>query len=174
MVGWETFSFSLARVTPPSRTTVQKWKRWWWLRVSTRRRYIEAGLWITSPRRIGPRGGHGPDWEPVGKEAWSDAGRTLRVDVTGDVLVPDVLREKLVRHVLLALSRFGPRVRRATVRLAEPANPLGGVDQRCRIHAWLRDESTLHTRLTTRSAAQRPVPPAGTPCSTTIVIFMLP
>jgi hypothetical protein len=68
----------------------------------------------------------------------------LRVDVTGDVLVSDVLREKLVRHVLLALSRFGPRVRKATVRLAAPANPLGGVDQRCRIHAWLKDTDDLH------------------------------
>jgi hypothetical protein len=67
----------------------------------------------------------------------------LRVDVTGDVHVPDVLRARLVRHVLLALSRFGPRVRRATVRLAEPANPLGGVDQRCRIQAWLQDSEDL-------------------------------
>lgn len=59
--------------------------------------------------------------------------------MTGDVLVSDVLRERLVRHVLLALSRFGPRVRRATIRLAEPANPLGGVDQRCSIRASLQD-----------------------------------
>ena len=28
IVGCETCSLSLARVTPPSRTTVQKWKRW--------------------------------------------------------------------------------------------------------------------------------------------------
>jgi hypothetical protein len=68
----------------------------------------------------------------------------LRVDVTGDVHVPDVLRARLVRHVLLALSRFGPRIRRATVRLAEPVNPLGGVDQRCRIQAWLQDSEDLH------------------------------
>lgn len=64
--------------------------------------------------------------------------------MTGDVRVSNALRERLERHVLLALSRFGPRVRRATVRLTEPVNPLGGVDQRCRIRAWLQDTDDLH------------------------------
>jgi hypothetical protein len=70
---------------------------------------------------------------------WSDAAKTLRIDVTSDVPVTDVLRGRLVRRVLLTLSRYGPRVRRLTVRLAEPVNPLGGVDQRCRLRAWLQD-----------------------------------
>jgi hypothetical protein len=70
---------------------------------------------------------------------WSRAGKSLRIDVTADVRVSAVQRERLVRRVLLALSRYGPRVRRVTVRLAEPKNPLGGVDQRCRIRALLQD-----------------------------------
>jgi hypothetical protein len=45
---------------------------------------------------------------------------------------------------LLALSRFGPGVRKVTVRLAEPANPLGGVDQRCRMRAWMRQSDDIH------------------------------
>ena len=56
----------------------------------------------------------------------------------------EVLRGKVVRSVLLALSRFGPRVRKVTVRLAQPANPLGGVDQRCRMRAWL-EESVIRS-----------------------------
>jgi hypothetical protein len=68
----------------------------------------------------------------------------LRIDVTSDVRISNAERERLVRHVLLALSRFGPRVRRATVRLTEPENPLGGVDQRCRIRAWMLDSDDLH------------------------------
>jgi hypothetical protein len=46
-------------------------------------------------------------------------------------------RAAVVRSVLLALSRFGGRVQKVTVRMAEPTNPLGGVDQRCRMRAWL-------------------------------------
>ena len=78
------------------------------------------------------------------KGASSDAGRRLRIDVTGDISISNSERERLVRHVLLALSRFGPRVRRATVRLSEPANPLGGVDQVCRIRASMQDSDDLH------------------------------
>jgi hypothetical protein len=62
----------------------------------------------------------------------------LRIEVSGvDHGPSDVLRRKVVRRVLLALSRFGPRVRNVTVRLTEPVNPLGGVDQRCRMRAGL-------------------------------------
>ncbi|HEV7502198.1 MAG TPA: hypothetical protein VGQ33_19420 [Vicinamibacteria bacterium] len=46
-------------------------------------------------------------------------------------------RADVVRRVLLAVSRFSPRLQRVTVQLAEPANGLGGVDQRCRMRAWL-------------------------------------
>ena len=57
-----------------------------------------------------------------------------------DVGPSEVLRGKVVRRVLLALSRFGPRVRRVKVSLAEPPNPLGGIDQRCQIRAWLESD----------------------------------
>jgi len=46
-------------------------------------------------------------------------------------------RADVVRRVLLAVSRFSPRLQKVTVHLAEPANGLGGVDQRCRMRAWL-------------------------------------
>ena len=66
------------------------------------------------------------------------SGPTLKIDVTGvQVDHSQVLRGNVVRRVLLALSRFGPRVRKVSVCLAEPANPLGGVDQQCRMRAWL-------------------------------------
>ena len=65
--------------------------------------------------------------------------KTLRIDVTGaDFLLSKALRAMAVRQVLLALSRFGGQVRKVTVRMAQPANPSGGVDQRCRMRAWLQ------------------------------------
>ena len=48
------------------------------------------------------------------------------------------VRAMAVRRVHLALGRFGGRVQRVTVRIAKPANPLGGVDHRCRMRAWLQ------------------------------------
>ena len=48
------------------------------------------------------------------------------------------LRAMVVRRVRLAMGRFGRRVQKVTVRMAEPANPLGGLDQRCRMRAWLQ------------------------------------
>jgi hypothetical protein len=63
----------------------------------------------------------------------------LRIDVTGAEPRQSVaVREMAVRHVHLALSRFGGRVRRVTVRIAKPTNPLGGIDHRCRMRAWLQ------------------------------------
>jgi len=56
----------------------------------------------------------------------------------GADLLSEAVREMAVRRVLLALSRFGGDVRKVTVRLAKPANPLGGFDQRCRMRAWLQ------------------------------------
>jgi len=65
--------------------------------------------------------------------------------VTGvDGSLSEVLRGKVVRRVLLAVSRFGPRIRKVTVSLAEPVNPLGGVDQRCRMRAWLQASDDIH------------------------------
>jgi len=44
-----------------------------------------------------------------------------------------------VRRILLyALSRFGTRVQRVTVRLSDVGNPLGGVETLCRMDAQLR------------------------------------
>jgi len=66
-------------------------------------------------------------------------GRTLRIDVTRAGLRPSAgLRAMAVRCVRLAMGRFGVRVQKVTVRMAEPANPLGGLDQRCRMRAWLQ------------------------------------
>lgn len=62
----------------------------------------------------------------------------VRIDVARrEAALTEALRGKVVRRVLLALSRFSPRLERVTVSLAEPANPLGGVDQRCRMRAWI-------------------------------------
>lgn len=79
-----------------------------------------------------------------------------------EVDLTEILRGKVVRRVLLALSRFGPRLSKVTVRLAEPANPLGGVDQRCRMRAWLQGTDGIHAEAinggfeaaVTRAAAQ--------------------
>lgn len=69
---------------------------------------------------------------------------TLKIDVTGAGLrIREPLRGRLVRRVLLALSRFGPRVRKVTVYLAQPVNPLGGVDRRCRIRVLLQASDEL-------------------------------
>jgi hypothetical protein len=68
----------------------------------------------------------------------------MRIEVArDDVRLSAVLRAKVVRRVLLALSRFGPRVRKVTVRLAEPVNLLGGVDQRCQMRASLQESDDI-------------------------------
>jgi hypothetical protein len=73
------------------------------------------------------------------------AGSTLKVEVTrANVGLSETLRGRVVRRVLLALSRFGPRIRKITVRLTEPVNPLGGVDQRCRMRAWMHQTDDIH------------------------------
>jgi hypothetical protein len=41
------------------------------------------------------------------------------------------------------MSRFGREVQGVTARLAESHNPLGGVDQRCRVRAVLRSGLVL-------------------------------
>lgn len=62
----------------------------------------------------------------------------MRIDVTGGRLgLSEDMRAVAVRRVLLSLSRFGAQVQRVSVRLAEPANRLGGVDRRCRMRACL-------------------------------------
>jgi len=64
---------------------------------------------------------------------------TLRIEVTGASLhLSAAQKGRVVRRVLLAMSRFGPRVHKVSVGVAELANPLGGLDRRCRMRAWLR------------------------------------
>lgn len=80
----------------------------------------------------------GSQTEESRKESRTDVSvRPLRIDVMGADLLSEAVREMAVRRVLLALSRFGGDVRKVTVRLAQPANPLGGFDQRCRMRARL-------------------------------------
>ena len=63
----------------------------------------------------------------------------MRIDVSGSERRQSVaIRAMVVRRVNLALSRFGGRVQRVTVRIAKPVNPLGGIDHRCRMRARLQ------------------------------------
>jgi hypothetical protein len=57
--------------------------------------------------------------------------------------VGDDLRRGVERRLLCALSRFGPGVERVTVRLSDVANPMGGVDRRCRMRAYLRRQESI-------------------------------
>jgi hypothetical protein len=63
---------------------------------------------------------------------------TLRIDVTGAGLrLTAAQRGSVVRRVLLAMSRFGHRVRKVSVRVAELRSPLQGLHRGCRMRAWL-------------------------------------
>jgi hypothetical protein len=53
------------------------------------------------------------------------------------------MRRGVERRLLYALSRFGPGVERVTVRLSDVVNPLGGVDRRCRMRAYLRRQESI-------------------------------
>jgi hypothetical protein len=68
----------------------------------------------------------------------------LRIDVTGaGFVLTTAQRGRVRRCVLLAMSRFGPEVQGVTARLTESPNPLGGVDQRCRVRARLQSGLVL-------------------------------
>jgi ribosome-associated translation inhibitor RaiA len=68
----------------------------------------------------------------------------MTIDITSAGLVlTKGLRGEVRRRVLLAMSRFGPEVHGVRAHLAEPRNPLGGVDQRCRVQARLRSGLVL-------------------------------
>jgi hypothetical protein len=68
----------------------------------------------------------------------------LRIDVTSaGLLLTKALRGEVRRRVLLSMSRFGREVHGVTARLAESHNPLGGVDQSCRIRARLQSGVVL-------------------------------
>jgi hypothetical protein len=68
----------------------------------------------------------------------------LTIEVTSAGLVlTKALRGDVRRRVLLAMSRFGPEVHGVTARLAAARNPLGGIDQRCRVRARLQSGLVL-------------------------------
>jgi len=72
------------------------------------------------------------------------AAATLTIDVTSaGFVLTKTLRGEVRRRVLLSMSRFGPKVHGVTARLAEARNPLGGVDQRCRLRARLESGLVL-------------------------------
>jgi hypothetical protein len=68
----------------------------------------------------------------------------LRIDVTSaGFVLTTALRGEVRRLVLLAMSRFSREVQGVTARLGVSNNPLGGVDQRCRVRARLRSGLVL-------------------------------
>jgi ribosome-associated translation inhibitor RaiA len=68
----------------------------------------------------------------------------MRIDVTSvGFVLTKALRGEVRRRVLLAMSRFGREVHGVTARLGESHNPLGGVDQRCRVRARLQSGLVL-------------------------------
>jgi len=58
-------------------------------------------------------------------------------------VLTETLKVEVRRRLLLAMSRFGQEVKGVAVRLAAVDNPLGGVDQRCRVRARLRSGPVL-------------------------------
>jgi hypothetical protein len=72
----------------------------------------------------------------------------LRIDVTSaGIVLTKARRGEVRRSVLLAMSRFGREVHGVRAHLAEANNPLGGIDQRCRVRA------RLHSGLVLRAEA---------------------
>jgi hypothetical protein len=72
----------------------------------------------------------------------------VRVDVTGaGVHLRADERRKVVRTVLLALCRFGPRVARVGVRLTEIETPFGTVGRSCRMQAWLGKDRSVEVEV---------------------------
>jgi hypothetical protein len=67
---------------------------------------------------------------------------TIDVTSAGFVLTKS-LRSEVRRRVLLAMSRFSPEVHGVTASLAAARNPLGGLDQRCRVRARLHSGRVL-------------------------------
>jgi hypothetical protein len=69
----------------------------------------------------------------------------LRIEITSTgSFLTKAAKLEVRRSMLLAMSRFGKEVEGVTVRLAETRNPLGGVDQRCRVRVRLRSGPVLH------------------------------
>ena len=85
------------------------------------------------------------DWHQPEREPLTHAvAANLRIEVTSaGFALTTTLRGEVRRRVLLSLSRFGPEVHGVTARLARCPNPLGGVDQRCRVRARLQSGIVL-------------------------------
>ena len=58
------------------------------------------------------------------------------------------LEEQLKRRLRFALGRFGDRIRRAAVRLADLNGPRGGEDQHCRIEVSLVPSGSIMAEAT--------------------------
>lgn len=72
----------------------------------------------------------------------------MRIDVTSaGIVLTKARRGEVRRRMLLAMSRFGREVHGVRAHLAEANNPLGGVDQHCRVRA------RLHSGLVLRAEA---------------------
>lgn len=52
-------------------------------------------------------------------------------------ILDDTDRELISRRLAFALSRFGHRIRRVTVRVTDENGPKGGIDKRCSLEAVL-------------------------------------
>ena len=59
------------------------------------------------------------------------------------IVLTKTRRGEVRRRVLLAMSRFGREVDGVRAHLAESSNPLGGVDQRCRVRVRLQSGLVL-------------------------------
>lgn len=72
------------------------------------------------------------------------AAARLRIDVTSaSPVLTKAHRGDVRRRLLLAMCRFDREVLAVRARLGESRNPLGGVDQRCRLRARLRSGLVL-------------------------------
>jgi putative sigma-54 modulation protein len=61
----------------------------------------------------------------------------MKIDIRSRGKLPDHLRAHVERRVRFALGRFGHRIQRVTVSVADVNGPRGGVDLRCRVIADL-------------------------------------
>jgi hypothetical protein len=68
----------------------------------------------------------------------------LKIDVgSAGLRVTEDQRQSVERRLLLALTRFSGQLERVKVRLSNVANPMGGVDRRCQMEAWLRSGGSV-------------------------------
>lgn len=68
----------------------------------------------------------------------------MQVDIRArKILVDEALRAHVDRRLRFALSRFGERVVRVTVRFEDANGARGGVDKQCRIDVALRPSGSI-------------------------------